>query len=179
MLEVSVVGALERSVTRRWHDELVADPALHAWVLNLYRAGEHHPATVDDYFPVAHAPRGLAEKLAAHREEEAMHARVYAGAIRALEQDLVDHTGLDVFNIAIREHTPATFRILDDDAPDLVTRKIAHFLAHAHFLEARIAHSLELHANACARASSPALKAVSLVLTDEIEHTRYTREAVF
>jgi hypothetical protein len=174
MLEV-----IESSLKRRWHDELVARPETHAWVLNLYRAGEEHPEHVDDYFPVDHAPAGLREKLALHREQERMHARLYASAVEQLAQPLEEFRGLDVFNVAIRAHTAASFRIGDDDDHDVKCAKLAHFLAHAHFLEARIARSLELHLDACERAKSSAAKAVAIVLRDEREHASYTKAAVF
>ncbi len=173
------MNPVEHLVKRRWHDELVADPRTHAWVLNLYRAGERHPETVDDYFPVAHAPPALAERMRRHRDEEAMHARLYARAIAQLEQPLEDFVGPDVFNEQIRAHTPADFRIDDDDDDEQRTTKLAHFLAHAHFLEARIARSLELHADACVRAGRASIaRIVDVVLTDEQEHARYTRAAV-
>lgn len=177
---MSARAQVESALKRRWHDELVADPTMHAWVLNLYRAGEHHPATVDDYFPVAHAPRGLDAQLATHRSQEAMHVRLYEKAVARLERAVEPFVGLDVFNVAIREHTPASFRIHDDDAADTKTDKLAHFLAHAHFLEARIARSLEHHVDACERAGVlDVAKAVGLVLADEHEHARYTRAGVF
>jgi hypothetical protein len=174
------MNAIERHLKRRWHDELVRHPRTHAWVLNLYRAGEHHPDTVDDYFPIAHAPPALAERMARHRAEEAMHERLYARAIEKLGEPLEDFTGLDVFNVQIRAHTPARFRIVDEDTPAQRTEKLAHFLAHAHFLEARIARSLEVHVEACERAGQHEVaKAVRVVLEDEREHARYTRAAVF
>ena len=184
MLEVNGALTAHRRIAarakRRWHDELVAHPTTHAWVLNLYRAGEHHPATVDDYFPVAHAPAGLREQLASHRDQEAMHARLYAGAVERLHEELEDFSGLDVFNVAIREHTPAGFHIHASDAKDVRDHKLAHFLAHAHFLEERIARSLELHVDACLRAGKhDVARAVQRVLDDEGEHARYTRAAVF
>jgi len=170
---------LEGRLKRRWHDELVADDATHAWVLNLYRAGERHPVTVDDYFPVEHAPAWLAPRMAQHRDEEARHDRIYAGAIAKLGQPLVEYTGLDVFNVAIRAHTDAVFRIVDSDSAQERTAKLAHFLAHAHFLEARIATSLEMHVDACERAGKhDVARAVGIVLDDEREHARYTLDAV-
>lgn len=177
---VSARGHLESTLKKRWHDELVAHPTTHAWVLNLYRAGEHHPATVDDYFPVAHAPAGLDALLATHRSQEAMHVRLYENAVARLGESVEAFAGLDVFNVAIREHTPARFCIDDSDAPDVKTEKLAHFLAHAHFLEARIARSLEHHVDACERAGQREVgKSVALVLGDEHEHARYTHAGVF
>ena len=65
------------------------------------------------------------------------------------------------------------------DDRDTRTLKLAHFLAHLHFLEKRIAHSLEHHLEACARARTPyPAKAVAAVLADEYGHVSYTRQAV-
>lgn len=173
------MNVVELWLKRRWHDELVRDPRTHAWVLNLYRVGEHHPETVDDYFPVAHAPAWLASQMERHRAQEAMHERLYAKAIEKLGQPLEELSGLDVFNNAIRAHTPASFKIDAHDASDVVTDKLAHFLAHAHFLEARIARSLEVHLEACVRHGRVEVeKAVSVVWRDEQEHARYTKDAV-
>ena len=48
----------------RWHEDLVSDPVVHGWALNLYRAGERYPQTVADYFPAESAPSPqLAEAL--------------------------------------------------------------------------------------------------------------------
>ena len=49
------------------------------------------------------------------------------------------------------------------------------------FLEKRIARSLEFHHEACAQATTSDFpgKAVAAVLSDEIRHVSYTREAVF
>jgi hypothetical protein len=177
---VVTVNPVERLIKRRWHDELVRHPRTHAWVLNLYRAGERHPETVDDYFPVDLAPAPLAERMARHRDEEAMHARLYARAVEKLGEPIEDFVGEDVFNEAIRAHTPARFAIDDGDDNAVRTEKLAHFLAHAHFLEARIARSLEFHVDACARAGRHEVaRIVGVVLDDEREHARYTREAVF
>lgn len=173
------MNVLEHMLKRRWHDELVQHPRTHAWVLNLYRAGEHHPDTVDDYFPVAHAPPALAALMTRHRDEEAMHERLYAKAIEKLGEPLEDFMGLDVFNVAIRAHTPARFHITDADDDAARTEKLAHFLAHAHFLEDRIARSLTVHVASCERfGKHEVARAVRVVLADEVEHARYTRAAV-
>jgi hypothetical protein len=65
------------------------------------------------------------------------------------------------------------------DSSDAQRLKLAHFLAHAHFLEKRIARSLDYHVEACAHSPSPySAKAVAAVLRDETHHVAYTREAV-
>ncbi len=57
---------------------------------------------------------------------------------------------------------------------------MANFFAHAHWLEKRIARSLEFHLEACAHAATDfAGKAVAAVLADETRHVSYTREAIF
>lgn len=173
------------ALKRAWHRDLVSDPATHAWVIALYRAGERHPETVLDYFPSQHAPTpALAEKLDHHRADEARHTRYYTRALELLaveRNDTVEEpTGLDVFNNAIRACTTASFAI--DDTTPAAERplKVAHFLAHAHFLESRIATSLDYHLEACARAGRPAVTAlVEMVHRDEERHTSYTRDAVF
>jgi hypothetical protein len=162
-----------------WHEDLARDPETHAWVLSLYRAGERHPQMVDDYFPVEHAPwPELAADLARHREDERRHDRMYAGAIRRLGQPLVDLWGGDVFNVAIRDETEVCFQVRPEDGPDRARLSIAHFLAHAHFLEKRITRSVAYHAEACARVRSPVASVVGAVLEDEERHVRYTRQAV-
>jgi hypothetical protein len=162
-----------------WHTDLASHPTTHAWVLNLYRAGERHPQLVDDYFPVAHAPwPELATDLARHREDERRHDRMYTAAIKRLGEPVVDMDGPDVFNVVIRECTPVAFRIEEGDGEDRVRSRLANFLAHAHFLEKRITRSVGYHAEACDRVGSPVASVVTAVLADEERHVRYTREAV-
>jgi hypothetical protein len=171
--------ALSSSIKALWHRDLASHPVTHAWVLNLYRAGERHPQMVDDYFPVEHAPwPELAKDLARHREDERRHDRMYAGAIRRLGEPVVELGGSDVFNVVIRDCTPVAFRIHEEDDADGIRRKIANFLAHAHFLEKRIARSVAFHAEACERTKSPITSVVTNVLADEERHVRYTHEAV-
>jgi rubrerythrin len=168
------------SLKLAWHRDLVADPVSHAWILNLYRAGERHPQTVDDYFPVAHAPwPELARELERHDADERRHERMYARAIASLDQPVEDLAGPDVFNEVIRACTPVSFRITDRDDEGARRDKLAHFLAHAHFLESRIARSLQWHLDACERARRPRVAAVvAAVLADEERHRGYTRAAV-
>lgn len=167
-------------VKRRLHREIVADPVLHALVLNLYLNGEEYPHRVDDYFPV-HAAEDpdLADSMRRHVADEDKHVQLYARAIEKLGQPVLKLPLADVFNEVIRGHTPASFAIAAGDGRDARRLKLAHFLAHAHYLEKRIARSLEFHADACAQAAHPyPVKAVGAVLADETRHVRYTREAV-
>src|SRR4029079_3277475 len=103
----------------RWHRDLVSDPVVHGWALNLYRAGERYPQTVADYFPVESPPEpALAESLRVHRRDEERHTAMYAHAIHALGQPVVDLDGADVFNVVIRSNTKASFTIAVTDDPD-------------------------------------------------------------
>lgn len=173
---------LERLLKIRLHQRLVEHPATHAWTLSLYRAGEHHPETVSDYFPHQHAEErwpDLALALRRHAGDERRHAVLYQKAILKMEQPVTEFDGLDVFNIVIRRHTPLSWAIAKADSPDEVRRKIAHFLAHAHTLEKRVARSLEYHREACLRAGrAEACAVVERVLQDEMRHVASTREAL-
>jgi hypothetical protein len=85
----------------------------------------------------------------------------------------------DIYNEGIRRHTTTSFAIAAVDDLDARRLKLAHFFAHLHFLEKRIARSLEYHVDACAHAVSDyPEKAVSTVLRDELRHVSYTREVV-
>ena len=162
----------------RWHRDLVSDPVVHGWALNLYRAGERYPQTVADYFPAEAAPSAaLAESIRTHRRDEERHTAMYSHAIRALGQPVVDLDGDDVFNVVIRRHTAASFTVGAADDAEARRLKVAHFLVHAHTLERRVARSLEYHLDACARADSGVSRIVEAVLRDEREHVRYTSEA--
>ena len=69
---------------------------------------------------------------------------------------------------------------MSGDCADRRTLKIANFFAHLHFLEKRIARSLQFHLEACAHSMSDyPQKAVAIVAGDEHHHVEYTREAVF
>jgi hypothetical protein len=172
---------LIRAIKNQWHRDLVADPETHAWVLSLYRAGELHPQTVDDYFPLAAAEDAtLRDAMARHSADEARHVKIYDGAIAKLGRTRTDFDGMDVFNVVIRSETAATFRTDDVASADLRRERLAHFLAHAHFLEKRITRSLEFHLDACARFDRRDVeRAVSVVHADEARHTSYTLRAVF
>ncbi len=171
-----VVGA----VKELWHRDLVARPDTHAWVLSLYRAGELHPQTVDDYFPLAAAEDpSLRESMTRHSADEGRHVKIYDGAIAKLGEPRTEFDGLDVFNVVIRRETDASFRLDDGLSPDGRRERLAHFLAHAHFLEKRITRSLEYHLDACSRAGRRDVeRAVAVVHADEERHTTYTLEAV-
>lgn len=174
----SALGALDRLGKQLWHDELVKTPETHAWVLDLYRAGERHPETVDDYFPWRAAQGAwpeLAAELRRHAAEEKGHAHLYARAIRSLGVEPVDLSGLDVFNHAIRAETAVAWQLSEDDPLPLRRLALAHFLAHAHCLERRVARSLELHLRACRRAHKHGIaETVERVLADEERHVAST-----
>jgi hypothetical protein len=174
MMQMLVDGAKSRV-----HDDLVSDPAVHGWALNLYRAGERYPQTVADYFPVEAAPSPqLAQDLRDHRRDETRHTAMYEHAIRAIGQPVVEMTGEDVFNVVVRGQTVESFTIGPADGAELRRLKVAHFLTHAHFLEKRVARSLEYHRDACERGGAWEVeRAVTAVLRDESHHVRYTAEA--
>jgi hypothetical protein len=162
---------------RRLHRDIVADPVLHGRVLNLYLNGEQYPHRVKDYFPMAQAEElSLAERMRQHLREEDKHVALYSKAIRALGQPVAELPLNDVYNTVILRHTPPP----GPGGRDASRLGLAHFLAHLHFLETRVARSLEYHLDACAHAEShyPA-KAVQVILADECTHAAYTREAVF
>jgi hypothetical protein len=171
---------IDFGIKRVLHRDLVSHPTTHAWVLNLYRAGERHPELVADYFPIDHAPwPELAHDLARHRADEQRHARMYTGAIQRLGEPVCEMEGEDVFNEVIRSFTPVSFHIHDDDDDATKRDKLAQFLAHAHFLEKRIQRSLRIHLDACEWAKRDAVAAViAKVMEDEDRHVRYTREGV-
>lgn len=170
---------LVRGMKEAWHRDLVAHPDTHAWVLSLYRAGERHPQTVPDYFPVEAAPPELSHAMAQHARDEERHVKMYDGAIAKLRRTRREVDGLDVFNVAIRAETPASFEIQSGMSRDQKTERLASFLAHAHFLERRIARSLEYHVDACEHAGSTEIgRIVATVQADEVRHVAYTLEAV-
>lgn len=172
------------AIKRRLHRDIVADPVLHARVLNLYLCGEAYPHAVDDYFPVDHAEAvagsELADTMRAHMADEDKHIALYAKAIGKLGEEVIQLPDADIFNHVIRSHTPEPWKVEAAMDSDAKRDRVANFLAHAHWLEKRIARSLEFHFDACAHAACdyPG-KAVGAVLADEQRHQRYTREAVF
>lgn len=168
------------AVKHLWHRDLVARPDTHAWVLSLYRAGEVHPQTVDDYFPLAAAEdESLRASMARHSSDEARHVKLYDRAIAKLGEARTEFDGLDVFNVVIRTETAASFALEGSEGADLRRERLAHFLAHAHFLEKRIARSVEYHLEACERAHRiEVARAVFAVHADEERHMTYTLDAV-
>ena len=176
------MSALERAAKLRWHLDLVGDPALHAWALALYRAGEHHPETVGDYFPherVRPFWPELADQLKRHAGDERRHAALYSRAIERLGEDVPEVGERDVFNHAIRACTPVSWAIDEGDDREQVRHKVAHFLAHAHCLERRVQRSLDAHVEACARTGrTDVLSVVERVHADEERHVRTTMEAL-
>lgn len=177
-----MLSRLERAAKVRLHTQLASDPRAHAWTLSLYRAGERHPETVTDYFPCERAREHwpeLAASMKRHAGDERGHAALYARAIERMGEEVLEIDDADVFNVVIRKHTRASWQILDDDEPDTVRRKLAHFLAHAYHLERRITRSLRYHVEGCARAGREDVRAtVERVLADEERHVSYTYEAV-
>ncbi len=162
------------------HRDICADPVLHGLVLNLYLNGEQYPHRVDDYFPPAeHVEHELALAMHSHMQDEDKHIRLYAKAVKKLGQTVLELPLDRVFNHVIRSHTSESFAIHASDDPDQQRWKLANFFAHLHFLETRVAQSLEFHLDACAQSPSdyPA-KVVSIVLADELRHASYTRDAV-
>jgi hypothetical protein len=168
------------SIKQRLHREICANPVLHGLVLNLYLNGEQYPHHVDDYFPIGAAPSAeLAALMRKHVEDEDRHALMYRKAIVKLGQPVLRLTGHDVYNHVIRSHTRASFALAETDGRDERARKLAHFFAHLHYLEKRVARSLEIHAEACAHSPSGYVrKVVARVLEDEGRHVVYTRAAV-
>ncbi len=173
-------GEVVSTVKRRLHRDIVADPLLHGLVLNLYLNGERYPHRVHDYFPLAAATDAqLEELMRRHMSEEDRHIALYTKAIQKLEQPVLELPLPDVYNEVIRSHTTASFAIAASDDADARRLKLAHFFGHLHFLEKRIARSLEYHVDACAHAVCPyPEKAVGAVLRDELRHVSYTRDVV-
>jgi hypothetical protein len=167
-------------IKRRLHRDIVADPVLHGLVLNLYLNGEQYPHRVDDYFPLAAANDAQLEGLMRqHMAEEDRHIQRYTKAIQKLGQPVIELPMPDIYNEVIRRHTSASFAIAPSDDADACRLKLAHFFGHLHFLEKRIARSLEYHVDACAHsASSYPEKAVGAVLRDELRHVSYTQDVV-
>lgn len=171
---------LSAAIKRAMHRDICANPVLHGLVLNLYLNGEQYPHRVDDYFPAQDwLEPELAGAMQAHQRDEDKHIALYAKTLRELQQPVTVLPLADVYNEVIRKHTPVSFAIDARDSLDERRCKLAHFLAHLHFLETRVARSLEYHHDACARSPSPyPEKSVQIILADECKHAAYTREAV-
>jgi hypothetical protein len=164
-----------------YHKDLASHPVSHAWILNLYRSGEEHHLTVDDYFPAEYAPSTqLSKDLERHKNDEVKHGKIFAHLLNAAGWPLTDFAGDDVYNNVVRRFTPATFKMQDDDSQEERRVKLAHFLAHAHFLEMRVAESLVYHLEACDQLGKHDLvQGLGSIHKDEERHRTYTREAVF
>lgn len=169
------------SIKGCFHGEMVSDPTIHGWVLNLYRGGERYPQRVCDYFQSDFAPtKELAERLRQHATEEDKHVHLFSHALKSIGQPVVEVEMGDIFNEVIRSFTPGTFHIVESDGTGERRRKLANFLAHAHHLEKRVARSFGYHIDACERARSHSVaQVVAVAKHDEEGHVRYTRTAVF
>lgn len=165
----------------RFHRDLVADPVTHGWVINLYLNGERYPQRVTDYFQSEYAPdKVLAENIDRHCRDEAKHVQLFAHALGMLGQSVLDLDSGHVFNHVIRSLTPDSFHINDADRAERRREKLANFMAHAHFLEKRIARSFAYHRDACETMRRDRIaKVVAAVHADEDRHVGYTRAAVF
>lgn len=167
-------------IKARLHRDIVADPVLHGLVLNLYLNGEQYPHRVGHYFPMAAVEEPqLGQTMRQHMADEDKHIALYTRAIEKIGQPVQVQPLENVFNSVILRHTPANFALEAGETRDAARLKLAHFFAHLHFLEKRVARSLEYHLDACAHAVSdyPA-KVIDAVLRDERGHVRYTRESV-
>lgn len=168
------------STKKQLHRDICADPVLHGLVLNLYLNGEEYPHRVSDYFPIADTEEPeLAEMMRDHLREEDKHIALYKKAVRRLNQPVLVLPMEDIFNHVIRFHTPVSFAIGDGETRDGKREKLANFFAHLHFLEKRVATSLEYHLDACSRSPSDyPEKVIGVILADERRHADYTRKAV-
>lgn len=169
------------SIKGRFHTEMVSNPAVHGWVLNLYRGGERYPQRVCDYFQSDFAPtKELAARLRQHAAEEDKHVHIFSQALKSIGQPVVEIELGDVFNEVIRSFTPGTFHIIENDSSEERRRKLANFLAHAHHLEKRVARSFAYHIDACESAGADGVaRVVAIAKHDEDGHVQYTRAAVF
>lgn len=172
---------IARTIKRHLHRDICRDPVLHGLVLNLYLNGEEYPHRIDDYFPTwAVRDADLLSAMQSHMQDEDKHVALYRKALGKIEQPVVELPFADVYNEVIRSHTPDSFHITVKDSADQQIFKLANFMAHLHYLEKRIARSLEHHLDACASSPSDyAEKAVGIVYGDEKHHVTYTQDAVF
>jgi len=169
------------AIKRRLHRDICSDPVLHGLVLNLYLNGEEFPHRTDDYFPVwAVRDKDLLSTMQSHMRDEDKHVAIYRKAISKIGQPIVALPIAEIYNSIICRYTPHSFHISQEDSADQRVFKLANFMAHLHFLEKRIARSLEFHLEGCSSSPSDySEKAVKIVLGDETHHVEYTREAVF
>ena len=99
--------------------------------------------------------------------------------MRRLDQPVLVLPMGDIFNHVIRFHTPVSFAIDNRDSRDAKREKLANFFAHLHFLEKRVATSLEYHLDGCSHSPSDyPEKVIRVVLADERRHADYTLDAV-
>lgn len=164
-----------------YHKDLAKHPLTHAWILNLYRAGEDHHFTVEDYFPYEHAlDPTLREQMHKHMQDEARHGNLFLKFLKKNNWDTSNYIDDDVYNNVVRQHTPLGFQIFENDSSETKRLKLAHFLAHAHFLEKRVAQSLCFHQEACDQlGKTDILETLQEIHKDESHHVNYTREAVY
>jgi hypothetical protein len=164
----------------RLHRQIVDDPVIHGIVLNLYLNGEQYPAMVDDYFPIQQVDEPeLGALMEAHLRDEEKHVALYSKAIKTMGQPIVNLPIADIFNEVVRRYTTASFAMKAEDTKDERTKKLAHFFAHTHFIEKRVARSLEYHVEACEMSNAAyCSKVVGVILKDELRHVSYTREMV-
>lgn len=171
---------LVNTLKRNLHRAIAESPVLHGLVLNLYLNGEQYPHRVDDYFQLAAVEdASLAATMRSHMRDEDRHVALYRKAIATLGEPIVELPLDEIYNEVIRKHSKTPFAIAPDETRDAKTLKLAHFFAHLHFLEKRIANSLVYHLDGCAHSPCAYVaKAVGAVLNDEGRHVMYTREAV-
>jgi len=174
-----MIHVIDRIKTH-FHNDLVASPEAHGWVLNLYRGGERYPQRVCDYFQSEFAPnKDLARALVAHAGDEDQHVMRFSHALELRGQPVVEIDLGDVFNEVIREFTPGTFHIREADDAASRRWKLANFLAHAHHLEKRVDHSFDYHIEACQAAGQEKIATIiGSIQRDEKRHVEYTRQAV-
>jgi hypothetical protein len=173
------VAALIDRIKQRWHADLLRNPETHAWVLNLYLNGERYPQTVGDYFQVEYAPnKELGELMTQHAKDEHKHEVLFANALENIGKSVVYLPRQDVFNEIVRSFTPGTFHIQPGDAESVRRFKLANFMTHAHFLEKRVARSLQFHLDGYELAGISGGQFVTGILKDEHRHVNYTKETV-
>ncbi|MBX7149189.1 hypothetical protein K1X76_08880 [bacterium] len=159
-----------------FHRDLLQNPETHAWVLNLYRAGEGYPQHANDYFPYEHfEDKKITNQLKTHAQEEKKHEAFFTKLIRDMGEPLLEFKGPDIFNYAVKNFTPINFKIEIADSTETKRLKLAHFLIHAHFLEKRVAQSLLYHQEACNHEGKQKIaETINLIYQDELNHVKLT-----
>ncbi|WP_144395000.1 hypothetical protein [Pleionea sediminis] len=168
-------------IKKNLHRDICKIPELHAFVLNLYLNGEEYPHKVNDYFPIELIDEPeVVGLMKSHMMDEDRHVKMYKKAIRKLDQPIIELPMIDIYNHVIKNHTAESFHITKEDNKDIRIRKLANFMAHLHFLEKRISHSLKIHLDACTYSPvNYTEKVVGRVLNDENRHVEYTKNAVY